>query len=129
MSHYGIQAQIEKVYSKIGETFRITHVKGHQNKEEKKEMNRQKREAAKELSWEAQLNIQADKLAMVARRNITPTTQTEMTMYPVGKAHLLIDSTLITWGIKKIVQMAWNLVGLRKDYAHQLGGTKPPSIQ
>eukprot|EP00957_Ditylum_brightwellii_P138664 10569307-Ditylum_brightwellii.AAC.1 len=78
-------------------------MKGHKDKEETKERNGQKWEAAKKLSWKAQPNIQADKLATTARRNITLTTWTEMIMYPQGKLHLLVDSTLITQDIKKTV--------------------------
>eukprot|EP00957_Ditylum_brightwellii_P002894 221649-Ditylum_brightwellii.AAC.1 len=84
---YDVQAQIEATYNSMGITLKKNHVKGHQDREETTAKDYQQRirkgqGRKKELSWEATLNIAADKLATKARKMIAPKMRKEQILYP-----------------------------------------------
>eukprot|EP00957_Ditylum_brightwellii_P112898 8608592-Ditylum_brightwellii.AAC.1 len=71
----------------MGITFQTNHVKGHQDREDTTAKNHQQRlrkgqDRKKEISWEATLNIAADKLATTARKKIAPKMRREQILYP-----------------------------------------------
>eukprot|EP00957_Ditylum_brightwellii_P026831 2028943-Ditylum_brightwellii.AAC.1 len=71
----------------MGITFQTNHVKGHQDIEETTAKDHQQRirkgqDRKMELSWEAALNIAADKLASKARKKIAPKMRKEQILYP-----------------------------------------------
>eukprot|EP00957_Ditylum_brightwellii_P186319 14185940-Ditylum_brightwellii.AAC.1 len=56
----------------------------------------QGQERKNELSWEATLNIVADKLATKAMKKIVPKMRKEQILYPACKVHLIINNENIT---------------------------------
>eukprot|EP00957_Ditylum_brightwellii_P001028 81583-Ditylum_brightwellii.AAC.1 len=88
---YDVQRQIEALVQELGINWEVHHVKGHQS--------------GNRLSWEAQLNNRADKLATEAKAHISQNmADTIQFMYPVAKTHFMIDDKLMTRNIKKRIQ-------------------------
>eukprot|EP00957_Ditylum_brightwellii_P182218 13882153-Ditylum_brightwellii.AAC.1 len=82
-------------------------VKGHQDKAIRHE----------ELKWEEKLNVQADKLATMARSEINYKDHRErFDILPACHNQLFIDDKPITRGLKATIRGKWSEVELRKGY-------------
>ena len=112
-----VQLQIEALYQEMGDVIKTHHVKGHQDDKGPGADKDDTGERLKKLSWEARLNIQADKLATKCRREISQQDLEEpQHLFPACQAHLKIDGVVITRSIKEAIREAWNTKDLRKHY-------------
>eukprot|EP00957_Ditylum_brightwellii_P026253 1985879-Ditylum_brightwellii.AAC.2 len=68
----------------------------------------------KELPWEAQLNIIANKLGHIARKQLMPKNKKVFHLLPVGKVYLFIDGQPITRNIKQAIHNTETVPELRK---------------
>eukprot|EP00957_Ditylum_brightwellii_P010940 828807-Ditylum_brightwellii.AAC.1 len=99
---FDVQAQVEAIYQKLQIDMPTRWVCGHQDKMKKK-------------SWEAVLNIRADELATVARKQITAKDRkARMTLFPTCNAHLVIKEAPITRKINQTIRDEWCEVEVQK---------------
>eukprot|EP00957_Ditylum_brightwellii_P199246 15188077-Ditylum_brightwellii.AAC.1 len=83
ITDHDVQAQTEEIYDEMHLDIISQWVKGHQDKD-----NPQGK-----LSWQAKLNVQAEKLAVKARHGITNVQQNApINLLPACHAHLMIDN-------------------------------------
>ena len=113
------------MYDKLGTSFSSQHVKDHQDRSKQPTWSNIATKPTKEavLSWEAKLNIEADCLATVARKDKMNQSKTTWIQFPACRAHLYISNRQITRQMKKTTRTAWNLVEVKKDYKTRFGWT------
>eukprot|EP00957_Ditylum_brightwellii_P054830 4155353-Ditylum_brightwellii.AAC.2 len=109
---YDIQSHVEAIYEDMEWDWETEWVKGHQEEAIPFE----------DLTWEEQLNVRADELAMMARSEITnKDCREKFDIFPACHAQLFIKNKPITRKLKATIQDKWSAVELRKDCKKRFG--------
>ena len=103
MADMDVQLQIEETFAELNFEVETNHVKGHQDDNKTTETTtgsctqQQGRKKEEHLTWQAKLNILADRLATQAcERLYTMTTHTQFQMLPAAKLYLFVNDKPIT---------------------------------
>ena len=111
---HDVQIQIEETMNSLNLQCPTTWVEGHQDTTE---------EETAQLPWEAQLNIEADKLATEARHEMTEKDLTEFNILPASKLMLFINGAPITRSHATEIRNAWTTQRLRDNMTRRFSWT------
>eukprot|EP00957_Ditylum_brightwellii_P036520 2766280-Ditylum_brightwellii.AAC.1 len=121
MANMDVQLHIEATFADLNLEVATNHVKGHQDINTPKEnthsksMLHQGSTGEKNLTWQAKLNIQADRLATQACEHLyTMTTHTQFQMLPAAKVYLFINDKPITRNLQQELCNAWTTQDLQE---------------